>query len=663
MHSRDHAAHVPAAPRAVRRLNWRGRAWAVRAGAASVAVTLLAADAYARAGGGGNFGGGGGGGGGHGWGGGSGHGSGGVDLLLWLIIRHPAIGIPIVLLVLYLMYRRGVQLRVGYQTTVLRDGARAARANVSDDLGGRLLAHDPSFDPAAFDARVRTAFVKAQEAWCAQDLTAIRPFVSDGVHERFSMQLEEQRALGYRDHIDGLQIDRTSIVHCELEGAFETVTVRIVATAADYRVSLTGGARVGGDVAPQRMVEFWTFLRRRGAKSVAKGEGLLEGRCPNCGDSVEGNQFADCKICHARLRSGDFDWVLAEIAQAGEWTPAPRHTRPGVLELAAADREFSVEAMEDRASVAFWRWATATRTGDAAPLAVLASDGVFRAVAASVAEDDGTRRYVGECGVGGVELLGVLREDGVDRAVMDVHWSGTEFEVRGGGAPKRLARTGVRSWLLVFERKSGVKTRVVDSFSSAHCRGCGGPAEGTSRQCVYCGTSLVDADAGWSLAQMTTRNEAAGKLVLDRLRAAPSGPAPAGPSAALPPAAAGLLAWAARVAASDGVVDPKERAALVALAERNRIPAERVDEIVRDALTPGTEAPEPQSVDDARVWLEAAVRAAVADGVVTPEEFALLRRLGEPARMSPADVRILMNRVKAQAYMEARAAIQRAKAG
>jgi hypothetical protein len=628
--------------------------------AASLVVAATASVAFARGGGGGNFGGGG-----RGGGGGGGDGGDGIGFIIWLLLRlcfeYPLVGIPLLILFIVIVIKRGASLRNDYQGRVLRRGREAGDSRSAGEWIERIQERDPAFDPAEFDARVRAAFVTVQNAWCAQDLTAIRAFVSDGVYERFSMQIDEEKALGYRDRMDALNVSASRVVHVGFEGAYDAVVVRVTASAADYRVSLATGDRVSGSTDPEFFAEFWTFLRRRGAKSRVGAKGLMEGNCPNCGDALDGNQFADCKSCHARLRSGEHDWVLVEITQDGEWAPPSARALSGVEELVAADPGFCVEELEDRSSVAFWRWATAMRVGDAKPLAGVASDEVVRAVASSVATSGGARRYVGECGVGGVELIGVARDDGVHHALVEVTWSGTEFESRAGAAPRRLDRTGVRSWLFVYERSAAAKTRIADSFSSAHCRGCGAPAEGASTVCAFCGETLVDVNAGWTLARMTTRFDAAGRVLLERLRASPGAAAPP-PVPSLVPA--GVLAWAARVAASDGVVDGKERAGLALLAQRAGVAPSRVDEIVRDALASGGDAevapPTPQA---AREWLEFAARIALADGVVSDAESALLLRLAASAEMSSADVRVLVNRVRAEMYQEAKVEIARAKRG
>jgi len=632
----------------------------VALGAACVVVVALAADAFARGGGGGNFGGGG------SSGGGGGDGGGGDGVFIWLFIRlielcfrYPVIGIPLLVLVIYAFYVTHRTVKTAHVERVVARGRVAGEVRASTDYASMIRERDPAFDAAAFDGRVRAAFVKVQHAWCAQDLAPLRPFVSDGVYERFTMQIEEERGLGYRDQMDDLSVGATRIVDASFEGAFDVVTMRIAATASDYRVALATGERVSGSTTPDTFGEYWTFVRRRGAKSKVGASGLMEGSCPNCGDAIAGNQFADCKTCHARLRSGEYDWVLVEITQEGEWTAPTARALPGLADLLAADPEFCVEAMEDRASVAFWRWATAMRLGDAKPMAGLASDDVVRAVASTCAPVGGARRYVGECGVGAVEVVGVMRDGDVDHALVEATWSGTNFEARAGVAPRRLERTGLRTWLFVFERAAGAKSKIADSFSSAHCRGCGAPAEGTSSVCAYCGAPLADVNAGWTLARMTTRYEAAGRVLLERLSAMTAAATP--PELPAPPPSE-LVAWTARVAACDGVIDAHERVGLETLARRAGLAPGRLDDIVRDALAPGARTPPgPATIDAARDWIEAAARVALADGVVTRAEAALIARLAESAGLTAADADVIVNRVKAETYRRAKEELARAR--
>src|SRR6185436_3250633 len=138
------------------------------------------------------------------------------------------------------------------------------------------------------------------------------------------------------------------------------------------------------------------------------------------------------------------------------------------------------------------------------------------------------------------------------------------------------------------ERSASAKTRAADSFSSAHCGGCGAPAEGTSAVCAYCRAPLADVNNGWTLTQMVTRHDAAGRLLLERMRRlSEDEPAATTAPEASAPTPVGVLEWAIRMAASDGVVDASERAGLAQLAARAGVSGDRLDAILADAMAPG----------------------------------------------------------------------------
>ena len=284
-----------------------------------------------------------------------------------------------------------------------------AESTTTGELAIRLCAADPNFDAQAFYQRVGVAFRKIQAAWCAQNLSTVRPFISDGVHERFSLQVAEQRAEGYRDQMDNIYIHDIDLLELHSDGLFDELSVRIEASAADYRVSLANGKRVSGSTAPERFVEVWTFLRHRGAVTQPGKAGLIEGNCPNCGAAVELNQAANCTHCKALLRSGQYDWVLSEITQEIEWHGERHGELPGVATLRSRDPEFNAVELEDRASVMFWRKATADRVGKIDPLRKAASEAFCQAYEPLLKPGpDGRRQSYAECAVGSVCLMGVI---------------------------------------------------------------------------------------------------------------------------------------------------------------------------------------------------------------------------------------------------------------
>jgi predicted lipid-binding transport protein (Tim44 family) len=495
----------------------------------AIAALLLfdPASAFARAGGGGGYHGGGGGGHGGGGFGGGGHGGGGGDagwifyLLYEIFIHHPLIGISLVVIVtLFYFFSQ----RTGTPPHPISTSPDTSQSTPNDDelTLAPLRAADPNFDLAAFCQRVSVAFHKTQAAWCAQNLSTVRPFISDGVHERFSLQFAEQRAEGWRDQMDNIVIHDIDLLELQSDGLFDELSVRIEASAADYRVSPGDGKRVSGSTSPERFVEVWTFLRHRGAVTQVGQAGLIEGNCPNCGAPVELNQTANCAHCKALLRSGQYDWVLSEITQEIEWDGQRHDDLPGLDEMRSRDPEFNAVELEDRASVIYWRKATADRLGRIDPLRKCASAEFCEAYAPLLRPGpDGRRQSYANCAVGSVRLLGVIADvEKGDRSIVEARWSGNRIMLGPDNARSVSKEDHLAYSLFVLYRQGQVRTNLGKGISSAHCPGCGAPeSDSAASACDFCGAVLNDGSLGWVLVDIANRADSRGQGLLAEMKA------------------------------------------------------------------------------------------------------------------------------------------------
>lgn len=605
----------------------------------------------AQAGGGGSFGSHGGGGGDFG---GDGDGGGGLIALLRLVIflmrltiAHPAVGVPcwiVGLIVVGIGLRRGWWKRQEHFIRRTRPARRAARAEFALET---LRAGDPAFDPTRFLARVAQAFQRAQEGWCRQDLELLRPFVSDGVLERFALQLEEQRADGWRQSMDGLRLWPLALVHHGQGPQFESVTVRVPFQAEIARVALAGGAPLPGSKLPREsFTEFWTFVRRRGARTLA-GEGLIEGKCPNCAAPLALNRTARCAHCQAQVKNGRFDWVLVEITQASEWAPVEESALPGFARVRERDPGLCAAVLEDRASVAFWRFAAAERAGNTQPLAGLAEEPALRRIEAALAARG--RDPLRERAVGSVRTLGLLVDAHGERALLEVLWDAQRSSA--GRAYSSSAERVLQRTLFVFQRPAGAVTPIEDAFTTAHCVNCGAhDAGGTGTTCAYCGQARLARAEEWRLESISSLAAEEAQALLRELHA--EGP-PAAVLALTKPSQADLLRWSLALARADGELDPREREALRAFAR-----ALELDPAALDAL--GVSALEtlrtPASPAEARAWYRALVRLALVDGRLRGDERRFLartaERLGLEARAASAE----LGMARLALYRESRAA-------
>jgi len=616
----------------------------------------LLALAFLQAGGGGSFGGGGGG------GGDGGDGDGLLWVLYWLIrlaIEVPLIGVPLLVFALVIAV---VGSRKGWwkhQERTIRRAQPQRLSHRSAQQAQTLRGLDAAFDEARFLARVRAAFEKAQSSWCRQELEPLRAFVSDGVFERFTLQIEEQKLDGWRQGMDAIRIGKLAILHVEPGQHFDTLSVLIPFEARIDRRSLADGAPIAGSQLPvDEFRECWSFVRRRGARS-SNGEGLMEGRCPNCGAPLLLNQSARCGQCECLVRSGQFDWVLAEITQFSEWKPESEAQVPGLAHFAQRDPGFNLQLLEDRASLAFWRLCAAQRAGSIDPLTRIASPALCaRYLAALVPEAGGTRTYTGECAVGSVRSLGLLGGEPADRAVVEVVWDGRSARVSADGKRTLETRRHLRRTLFVFTRRAGTLTQLEDTLTTATCRSCGAhDVGGTRPDCPWCGAPRADASTQWMLAEIQERGAAQALLEeLARLRALPPPLPPASARAPRPESAAGLLTWAAALARSDGDLDEREQRAVHALGARLSMQPARVAEILHDDLAGTGPAADDQA--QGREWFHTLAELSLADGSLSKAERGFLNHAADRLGMSHREAEHALAAARTKLYGESREAVR-----
>ncbi|MEK6234210.1 MAG: Tim44-like domain-containing protein, partial [Planctomycetales bacterium] len=619
--------------------------------------------------------------------GGGGGGGGGGDLifmLIYLCIRYPVIGIPVLLVVgvgfvLTTIYgkEKGTS---AYQHNVINRAGVQQRRLTQQHCAEQIRQSDPSFSEDRFVGRVTEAFLKTQEAWSSQKLEPMRHFVSDGVFERFSLQIQEQRDLGYRNVMENVRVTSAELVDFKPEQPLEAISVKITASAVDYRVSLADGKELPKSRNFDHFVEYWTFLRKAGAKSV-EGDGLMEGNCPNCGSGLELNRAAKCESCGSLIRGGEYDWVLAEITQAVEWNASRQQVVPGADSYRERDESFSCRQLEDRASVIFYRKAMAERVGAVAPIAKMASEEYCQQLVPTFSPDaQGTRKYWGDCAVGAVDTVGLLPGDGSDLALVEVRWSAYLFDAKRGQPPRKTDHNRAFRSLLVLTRNSGVKTDATQAMASNNGPSCGAPEEKlTSHACEFCGEVLNRGTHDWVLHQfLPLIDDEARRLVQQaraieeqkiraieeqKAKAAAGANNDAGANntagANLPnnngPGQMSLILWAIKQAlADDDHIDQGEREVIAHFAQQRGVSPQHVDRLITAAGQDDLDLPVPIDKAQENRWLRDMADAILWDGKVTRDEFKMLKQAGAPLGYDHRDLKSLLKIRQKVVYQQAR---------
>jgi predicted lipid-binding transport protein (Tim44 family)/uncharacterized tellurite resistance protein B-like protein len=626
-------------------------------------LCVSAAELYARAGGGGGFSGGGGGGfsgGGGSFGGGSGGGGGGgIEIIFWLIMlafQHPVIGIPALIIVGVLFTVGSLQSKRGVQTyhqsrSIYKHNKRISSMTEQQNIE-KIQKQDPDFSKELFFERVKTGFMKLQDAWCAQDLSKVRSFISDGISERFQLQFMEQKERGVRDKMENIQILAVAISQTEFDKVFNTLTIRITASAIDYMVDIETGKHKSGSRAVERFTEYWTFIRRPGVHTIP-GKGLIEGHCPNCGVLLDINESAKCESCGSLIKSGEYDWVLSEITQACEWVPQAKNRLPGIDKIRETDPGFSPQQLEDRASVMFWRNMTAYRQGKIAPIRKMATDKFCDTLKEHFKPDeDGNRVYPAQCAVGSVETLGIEVTEPMDRALVKIRWSGKKESLSKDGRKRILTDSNISTHIFMLIRKHGVSTG--DSgLSSAHCPGCGAPVSSElADACQYCGTVLNDGSHDWVLDAVELSYDQEVQECMNAIEAQEDSEEIVERPGVEKPTALIAAAWMIKTMLADKVIDAKERVLLNRYASDHNIPMATLESLIEGAKNKTLKIPEPENKEEARNWISLMAKMALSDGFISPQEKQLLTKLGNELNYTNYDIKQIIAAERRKLYQE-----------
>lgn len=361
-----------------------------------------------------------------------------------------------------------------------REALRAKEEQVVQDL----LKRDPAFNLENFRARAKLIAEKIQHAWSAGDMRECRRFLSQGVYNRFRLQLKIMREHENRQNaMADFRALRLALVERRRSGSYDAVIVRLDAEARDTMVAAEldhGAALAAAKKAPlTTFTEYYTLVRKRNAKT--EHETTIDA-CSHCGTPFTGEgEITKCRSCGAVMGSGTFDWVLAEITQASEYSGGA--SRKKLAEDVSPDR------IEDRASFVFWRQLMARLTGNRAFIARDATDTYLKG--------DTSRENLYDVAVGAAELESYGAAEAACTAQVRIKWSAAD----GKGHEVRHRES-------VLSLSAKMADVVAGGFEEHSCGSCGAPLPETdSVECSYCHSPIQRKNADWLLESVETTIE------------------------------------------------------------------------------------------------------------------------------------------------------------
>ncbi|MBS0182649.1 MAG: TIM44-like domain-containing protein [Nitrospira sp.] len=148
--------------------------------------------------------------------------------------------------------------------------ARGSLLDISSNSSTDMPTTDTTYTVTTED---KTAFQQLltdiQSAWSAQDVAALRPFLTPEMLSYFSTALAEDSSRGVQNHVEGVELLKGDVREAWSENDQDYATVDLRWNARDYTVSTTiprgepGYLIEGSEETPTESYEVWTFMRVR----------------------------------------------------------------------------------------------------------------------------------------------------------------------------------------------------------------------------------------------------------------------------------------------------------------------------------------------------------------------------------------------------------------
>ncbi|MBN2194302.1 MAG: TIM44-like domain-containing protein [Polyangiaceae bacterium] len=501
-------------PPAVCRASWRGLrihpAWLVAA-AAGVAVLLVAALALARPGGGHSFSGG-------SRGGGGGGGAEGIglliQLLIWLVFRHPAIGIPVVLIVIVFFIgkaalgatMKGWSTTSAAQVTAVQQVQRTMRAATIPRVQlDQLRSLDPEFSVILFEDFAYFLYAAVQRAR-ATGFESIAAYVAPDL----AKALRDPNLVDVR----GIVIGAVKIVG--FSGTQRpTITVELELEANLVEAFRTGGER-----------RFYVVDRLRLERSAqARSRPPARTRildCPNCGAPLEAVRGARCTYCQQDVGYGRFDWNVTLLRNLSKEprgpllasdTPEVGTELPTIVDPGAAmrlqliqqrDPTFTWDVLSARLAHVWGELQVAWSTRDPTRIRPYVTDNLFQSMVywIDLYLQQRCRNVNENARIIRVDLANVLTDATYDAVTVRLFATGLDYTMADDGRVLSGSRSRPRTYSEYWTLVRGT-SRKGPSRGDTSCPSCGAPLKvGMAGNCEYCQVKITSGDFDWVLSRI-----------------------------------------------------------------------------------------------------------------------------------------------------------------
>lgn len=476
---------------------------------------LVAADAWARPGGGQSF---------SRPGGGSGGGGGGggdfAGLLIWLLIRHPAIGIPVLVVVgiVWLVGMKSQREAPSWSTGGFggEDGGAVAHLHRRPSNRRRLnevaRSHDPNFSLILFEDFIYALYSRAHELRAGSGLHALSVYLSEGARNTLESGPE---GLG---RVHSIVVGSMQIAQVQPPSGSEGMLGVSVVFEANYtEVDAEGRSQA------YWVKDRWRLGRKSSARTRPPDALTVEG-CPNCGATLEKHgRDGRCSYCDTRIDTGDFDWVVEQIQTLARQRRGPQLTGTvpevgthlptlsdpgldaGLAALAKRDPSFEPAGLMERVKLIHRRLTQAWTEKSWRDVRPFVSDQLFQTQLYWIEtyRSQGLTNVLEDFRLTRAQLVAALSDRWYDAITVRVWGTGKDYTVRDGdgqvvGGHADRERPYSEYWTLI--RRTNVQGA---ARSDENCPSCGaGLNIAMAGTCAYCGAKITSGEFDWVLSKI-----------------------------------------------------------------------------------------------------------------------------------------------------------------
>lgn len=443
------------------------------------------------------------------------------ELLLWLCFEHPAIGIPLVigigigLFVLNLGnksdkgWESGVVTTRAPQRTQPTTGNRdATRREETLAAFERMKKWDPEFSIALFEDFLYSLYTEVHVARGAGLLERLAPYVSQATRNSLSR--------GGVTRVEAVVIGL--VKYAGVSGIRDEASPRI-GISVEIQANYT--EVVGDTSTTYYVVENWQLSRSRRARSrPPKRAKTID--CPNCGAPLDKIVNATCTYCHAAVATGEFDWMVDEIAVMTREPRPPALTgdveergtdRPTVVDgeaqnrflaLSTRDPAMTLPALEARTQLIFSEIQRGWNARNLLVSRAYLTDRLFETLGywLDAYAGAGLVNCTENSRVTRIELSRVMQDVHFDSVTLRVFATGLDFTLDANGNTVSGSRSKERAYSEYWTLIRGAAVQGPPRTEKT-CPNCGAPLDiNRAGNCGQCQAEITSGDFDWVLSKI-----------------------------------------------------------------------------------------------------------------------------------------------------------------